>query len=539
MPSLDPNLYTVAWIAPLEIEVQAALQMLDKVHLGGFPAGPGDDYVFYAGEISGHNVVVATFAAGQPYGTSSATAIASHIRKTFPNLWFGLLVGVAAGLPNLSQSPPLDIRLGDVIVALNNGDNPAIVPYGLGKEKGGDFGFQLLRNGFSLPQTTRIVVSAISKIKARERDTEAFLGHYKNIAKKAAKFSDPGQDTDYLYCSRNAMPVSRPRRPDSERTRVWYGSIGSGDKLLKSARDRDKLRDDYNVIGLEMEAAGVMNEIPVGVIRGVCDYGDERKNKDWQPYAAAMGAAYAKAVLLEIQPKGTAQSVPMKYNFTEEDNQCLASLMLSNPEVDRHIIEERKGGLLNDSFQWILIDTEFQKWRSGAESQVLWVKGDAGKGKTMLMIGVIKELLQRDGPESSVSIAYFLCQGTEPQRNNAIAVLRGLLYLLIFQQPFLITHLRRKYDHEGKMLFEGANAFYSLSAVFQKMLHESKQATTYLVVDALDECEEGLPDLLKLIMKTTTIPSVRVKWLVSSRNKDDIEHILGPDHENKITRYHN
>jgi nucleoside phosphorylase len=84
---------------------------------------------------------------------------------------------------------------------------------------------------------------------------------------------------------------------------VWYGPIGSGDKLIKNARKRNELRDKHNVIGLEMEAAGTMSRIPVGVIRGVCDYGDEHKNKEWQPYAAAMAAAYAKVVLHEIQPK--------------------------------------------------------------------------------------------------------------------------------------------------------------------------------------------------------------------------------------------
>lgn len=73
---------------------------------------------------------------------------------------------------------------------------------------------------------------------------------------------------------------------------------------MKNARIRDELRDKYGVIGLEIEGAGTMNRIPVGVIRGVCDYGDEIKNKDWQPYAAAMAAAYAKAVLAQIRPKG-------------------------------------------------------------------------------------------------------------------------------------------------------------------------------------------------------------------------------------------
>jgi nucleoside phosphorylase len=83
---------------------------------------------------------------------------------------------------------------------------------------------------------------------------------------------------------------------------VWYGPIGSSDKLVKNAQKRDYLRDTFNLIGLEMEGAGTMNTIPVGVIRGVCDYGDAQKNKEWQPYAAAMAAAYAKALLYKIKP---------------------------------------------------------------------------------------------------------------------------------------------------------------------------------------------------------------------------------------------
>jgi nucleoside phosphorylase len=313
MPTLDPNLYTVAWIAPLEIEVQAAKHMLDKVHTGGFPVGPGDDYLFHAGEIHGHNVVIATFAAGQRYGTSSATSLAIHVKKFFPNLWFGLLVGVAAGLPNLLCSPARDIRLGDVIIADSppGGDHPAIIPYGLGKQKG-DGGFELLCNGHSLRHTERIVGSAIAKIKAERREARVILGYYRDIPETATKFPDPGQENDFLYLSSDNLPVPRQHRPDAERTRVWYGSIGSGDQLLKSSRDRDELRDRYNIIGLEMEAAGVMNEIPVGNIRGVCDYGDERKNKEWQPYAAAMAAAFAKAVLSEITPKCVIQSPDVK-----------------------------------------------------------------------------------------------------------------------------------------------------------------------------------------------------------------------------------
>jgi hypothetical protein len=106
MALLDPADYTVAWIAPLDIEAQAALHMLDNRHIGKFPVSRGDDYVFQAGDICGHNVVITTLPAGQEYGTGSAAALASQVKKFFPNLWFGLLVGVVSSQLLSRHSPP-------------------------------------------------------------------------------------------------------------------------------------------------------------------------------------------------------------------------------------------------------------------------------------------------------------------------------------------------------------------------------------------------------------------------------------------------
>ncbi|WAO95575.1 Hypothetical protein NCS54_01320400 [Fusarium falciforme] len=111
MDRLDPALYTIAWIAPLDIDAQAALYMLDNRHNGRFPVSRGDDYVFQAGDINGHNIIITTLPEGQKYGPGSAAALASQVKRFFPNLWFGLLVGVAAGLPNLTGSPPLTSAL--------------------------------------------------------------------------------------------------------------------------------------------------------------------------------------------------------------------------------------------------------------------------------------------------------------------------------------------------------------------------------------------------------------------------------------------
>ncbi|KAI1648972.1 purine and uridine phosphorylase [Daldinia loculata] len=308
MGDLRPENYCIIWIAPLEIEAKAALYMLDNRHVGGFPMARGDDYVFQAGDMCGHNVVIATLPPGQEYGTGSAAALASQAKKFFPNFWFGLLVGVAAGIPDLKQDPKRDIRLGDVLVSIPDMDRPGAVAYDLGRDKGGDTP-QLLRNGHILAQTESVVRSAIGSIKLNSPDeARLFLPFYENMKDKRhanGNFIDPGQDRDNFYqVGDNGIEhiVERPKRPASERTRVWYGPIGSGEKLMRSASKRDMLRDKYGIIGLEMEAAGVMNRLNVGVIRGTCDYADEHKNKDWQPYAAAIAAAYAKALLFQIPP---------------------------------------------------------------------------------------------------------------------------------------------------------------------------------------------------------------------------------------------
>jgi hypothetical protein len=109
--------------------------------------------------------------------------------------------------------------------------------------------------------------------------------------------------------------------------------------------------------------------------------------------------------------------------------------------------------------------------------------------------------------------------------NSTTSVIRGLLYMLVDQQPSLMSHIRRKYDCAGKALFEDANAWVALSEIFTSMTQDKGLKTTYLVVDAFDECVVDLPKLLDLIVRTSTL-SRRVKWLVSSRNENQIEEKL-------------
>jgi hypothetical protein len=151
------------------------------------------------------------------------------------------------------------------------------------------------------------------------------------------------------------------------------------------------------------------------------------------------------------------------------------------------------------------------------------VKGDPGKGKTMLLCGVINEL-QVSIPQTAF-LSYFFCQATDSRINSATAVLRGLLYMLMHRQPSLASHVRKKHDYAGKSLFEDANAWVALSEIFADVLQDASLSTTYLIIDALDECVIDLPKLLAFIAKQSSASS-RVKWIVSSRNWPDIEEEL-------------
>ncbi|RYP74644.1 hypothetical protein DL771_002910 [Monosporascus sp. 5C6A] len=217
----------------------------------------------------------------------------------------------------------------------------------------------------------------------------------------------------------------------------------------------------------------------------------------------------------------------------DKNEKCLMDLRLTDPRDDKQRIEDTKGGLFPGASNWILDHDDFRRWRDSEDSRLLWIKGDPGKGKTMLMITIVDELerqLARSQQPASVAtvVSYFFCQGTNKDLNNATAVLRGLIYLLAIRHIPLVSHVRTSYDHAGSKLFEDANSFFALSKVLENMLRDESLAGTYLVVDALDECVADRERLLKLIARHAAA-SPRVKWIVSSRNRREIEQNLKMD----------
>ncbi|KJZ69826.1 hypothetical protein HIM_10779 [Hirsutella minnesotensis 3608] len=203
-----------------------------------------------------------------------------------------------------------------------------------------------------------------------------------------------------------------------------------------------------------------------------------------------------------------------KRHQDDKNEQCLKDLYETDPSYDKKRIEETKGGLLKDSYRWILDHTDFRRFCNDPESRLLWIKGDPGKGKTMLLCGIIDEMEK----ESTNRLAYFFCQATETRLSNATAVLRGLIYNLARQYPPLVPYVRERYDCKGKKLLK-SNTWQVLSEMLAAMLNDSILDHAIIIIDALDECNTDRPQLLDFITRSSSC----VKWIVSSRNWPDIE----------------
>ncbi|KAK3375679.1 NACHT domain-containing protein [Lasiosphaeria ovina] len=142
-------------------------------------------------------------------------------------------------------------------------------------------------------------------------------------------------------------------------------------------------------------------------------------------------------------------------------------------------------------------------------------------GKTMLLCGMVNEL--QSTPDLGL-LSFFFCQATDWRLNNAVAVLRGLIFLLVDQQPSLIVHVRPKSHRAEDEVYWDVDSWIGLVKIFTAILTDPNQPHMCLIIDALDECVD-LTLLVELVFQTSSAcPSVT--WIISSRNTPSIKERL-------------
>jgi nucleoside phosphorylase len=314
MPRLPHEEYTVGWVCALPIELAAAREMLDEEH----EDLERDENLYSLGSIEGHNVVIVCLPAGR-IGNNPAAVVATQMRATFKGIRFGLMVGIGGGVP----SAAVDIRLGDVVVSQPDRTFGGVVQYDSGKAT--QSGFE--RTG-SLNAPPYILLSAVASMRANEFRDRSKVSDYIGKLDRIPAFQRSKTGPDVLFetgydhqgghtcdnCKKDYQ-INRPPRESDKEVIVYYGTIASGNQVIKNAGERDRVSAELGgVLCFEMEAAGLMNSFPCLVIRGICDYSDSHKNKRWQPYAAGTAAACAKEILSHIPTAKVAELIEFERN---------------------------------------------------------------------------------------------------------------------------------------------------------------------------------------------------------------------------------
>jgi hypothetical protein len=291
------------------------------------------------------------------------------------------------------------------------------------------------------------------------------------------------------------------------------------------SQEGDKLGDKISLKSLVHTITGIPRQVLEGVSLSRFSVNERLRWKEGRETNREEDGAYSLQGILDVElapvyGEGAVGAFRRLMDEIHKLERCVQDIRSTDPCDDKKRIEDTKGGLLTDSYRWVLDNDTFKKWKQDPDSRLLWVKGDPGKGKTMLFCGIINEL--QKAVCNTVTVSYFFCQATDSRINTATAVLRGLLYMLVSQQPSLVSHVRKKYDNAGKSLFKDLNAWVALEEIWTDMLRDPRLNPTYLIIDALDECVTNLPKLLEFIAKQSSASSC-VKWIISSRNWPDIE----------------
>ena len=214
---------------------------------------------------------------------------------------------------------------------------------------------------------------------------------------------------------------------------------------------------------------------------------------------------------------------------------CREALFVTDPEIDRNDIIRAKGSRTQGTCEWIKSHPRFQSWMRG-DARLLWIRGGPGKGKTMMSVYLTEEI----ATEQPQNFAYFFCISQDMQRNNACAVLRGLLWQITNCRPNLMQYLVPYFDppERGRATRSSEETLWNL---LKDMCRNPEAPRLYCLVDGVDECDED--SMYWLVDKFTSIEHDedyrKLSLLALSRPIVGLDEstciTLDPDHHGQVS----
>ncbi|VUC27492.1 unnamed protein product [Clonostachys rosea] len=509
--------YTVGWICALPIELAAAKSMLDQVHKP-LPPLPDDSNTYTLGNIGLHNIVLACLPLDY-YGTNNAAIVAANMCRTYPSIDKRFMVGIGGGLPTTSN----DVRLGDIVVGTE------VIQF--------DFGKQISLNNFkrtAMPtRPPQLLLTAVSSLKAiheaKQTRVPSLLSDMIRRHPAMCGYSRPDRPdhlfrSTYIHGSRDSCDYCDPSQEMIRDARVnatpliHYGKVGSANMVVKDSKTRDRLSEELGILCVEMEAAGLMDGFPCLVIRGICDYADSHKSKQWQRYSAATAAAYAKELLLEIpgnQIRTSPTGAPAaKKGLCVLEMEAISILTQTEEKMRErvlkslgfHQIESRHTNIkaaYEKTCQWLYYNPNYHSWldpnQLSQHHGFLWIIGKPGAGKSTLMKFAYNHTTEssRDLAGSAIVAFFFNARG-EVLEKTTVGMYRSLLSQ-IFQHFPELAYILDKFTSKSQrhsVTFEWT--VETMQTILSEIVGELDTRSLILFIDALDECDpEEIRDMVE------------------------------------------
>ncbi|GAA88459.1 ankyrin repeat protein [Aspergillus luchuensis IFO 4308] len=520
----DPSVYTVGWVCAIKDEVTASRAFLDEEHEQP-RRRQNDNNVYIVGRMGEHKVVIAFPGAGS-YGADAIAHTVANMVRTFRNIRFGLMVGIGGAAPSAPdpKDPLNDIRLGDVVVSEPKGNYTShnnqggVLQYDKGRWK--DNGFEI-RSHMNKPP--KLVLAAMKLLQSdhdigRGKMTAFIDDIHKSSQLLAWDFRFPGRELDRLY--KPDLPHSEGKDfrdyglevlekrlyRETDEPVVHYGIIASANAMMRSVVYRNYLRDTWGVCCFETEAAGLMNDLPCVVIRGIANYSDGHKYDNWQRYAAVTAAAYAKD-LLRVVPAEEPGSTGIPSQISEDFSWELREVGKRVAKLDdmiTHNHNETILGWLNDfpydidncsifdgihpgTGQWLLNSDKFQSWYQ-AKGQTLLCLGIPGAGKTVMAATIMGYInTHRHVNNLSHALGYVFFSFRYPSQQRTRNIVASILKQLAQQDRQLMQGLQTLY---GRHSTRGTQP--STREMVEILCSMSSDRQVYIVIDALDEIQSPM-----------------------------------------------
>ena len=152
----------------------------------------------------------------------------------------------------------------------------------------------------------------------------------------------------------------------------------------------------------------------------------------------------------------------------------------SNIEDD---LARRRSDYMPGSCDWIVSATEFRSLVASHCNYSLKVQGRPGSGKSVAASFMVQYLQET----TKNTVLYFFCDNSDAEKRLCSQILRTVLWQLLQHDTSLYELIMPWYGRSGRPC---ADSDVQIRAMFTAVVAATKASPLFLIVDALDECED-------------------------------------------------